>query len=91
MSTVLPANVAAYFESLVPVVQYDLLESETLSPANVVEFDFKEHKSLEWKIIDQLKNMGYETHNAILNLGTIFVLASIYLIKVFIFLLFSLI
>jgi len=44
MSTILPANVAAYFESLVPVVQFDLLEQfDENNPVNVIPFDYDAH------------------------------------------------
>ena len=72
MSTILPANVQAYFESLIPTVQFDLMEIiEPLSPTNYVEFDIPKHKNLEWKLLDQLEDMGYETHNTVLNLGSV--------------------
>ena len=53
MSTILPANVQAYFESLIPIVQFDILEFiDALSPTNFVDFDIPAHTDLEWKLLD---------------------------------------
>ena len=53
MSTILPANVQAYFESLIPIVQFDLLEAvDAFNLNNFVDFDMEIHEKMEWKLLD---------------------------------------
>ena len=70
MSTVAPANVISMWNIILPVVNYDVLESipviETLFP------DSEEEMDKDKNIIDQMKDIGYDSFNVVLNLGTLF-------------------
>ena len=36
-------------------------------------------------MLDQMEDLGYETHNAILNLGSLFIFGSLYILKVILY------
>ena len=81
----MPANVNSFLQVLVPVVQFDILDS-SWTTEHILEFDADYLEKTSEGIPDQTKNLGYETHNAVLNLGSIGIFSFLYYAK-FLFLL----
>lgn len=79
MSVVFPGNVISFFEILIPVVMFDLLEKVEL----VQQFfpDSADDAEKLQGIINQMSDIGYDSYNPILNLGTIALFLSLYLSK----------
>lgn len=76
MAIPIPPNVITMFEILIPVVMFDVLEG----------IDFFENlfdSDEEADVLDQMKQIGYETSNTIKNLGTLYVLMLVYFLKLF--------
>ena len=81
---IIPANVSAFFSRLIPVATFDILDSGWTTEL-VFEFDEEMHDTLEPEIFDQLESLGYETHNALLNLGSLSIYSFVYLVRLMIF------
>ena len=86
---IVPPNVGSYYETVIPIVTFDILES-TYSTELVLEFDndLQEEKSID--IFDQMKDLGYSNHNLIQIIGSLgilmlihFILAIIYIIVLY--------
>jgi len=75
----MPANAIMFFETMIPVVMFDILEElgwlEKLFP------DSKDDADPYMLTIRQIRDIGYESFNIFLNLGTISVLCALYIIK----------
>jgi len=76
----MPANVNSFLQVLVPVVQFDILDS-SWTTEYIFEFDEDYLEETSKGIPDQTKNLGYETHNAVLNLGSIGIFSFLYYAK----------
>lgn len=76
LGILVPSNVSAYFQSVVPLFTFDFLPSE-LTTEYVFDFDFPEQRILEVEILDQMENLGYNTHNSIIILGSLGLMAFI--------------
>jgi hypothetical protein len=85
LQILVPANVSVFYEMLIPFLQFDILDSQWTTEL-VMDFDFPEHRNMEDKILDQMRNLGYETHSSILNLGSMWLFAMFYFISLFVFL-----
>ena len=64
-----PANVCTFHEIILPFVMFEFLEPEHSSRL-ILSFDDDNNQH---EMFDQMADLGYETHNSILNLGSIFV------------------
>lgn len=82
---VVPANVCRYLEVVKPIVVYDLLPSEWIRSI-LFTFDMVQHRFFQKDMLDQMEDLGYNTHNAIIILGSIWVYALYYLGKLLIYL-----
>ena len=80
ITIVLPANVSAFFSILIPIATFDVFDSGWTTEL-IFKFDKKMHETLEPEIFDQIETLGYETHNALLNLGSLAIFSSTYLIR----------
>jgi len=69
---IMPPNVSTLFNKLIPTVTFDVLESEYTTEV-LLDFEYEKHREVEIEIFDQIRDLGYETHNAIFNLGSLFV------------------
>ena len=58
------------------MVTFDIFSSEWTTELILV-FDWEKHRSMESLIFDQMRDLGYETHNSIINLGSLFILSAI--------------
>ena len=80
MSTVAPSNVIAMWNIMIPIVMFDLLESipviQELFPESEIEM------SENTSVLDQMRDIGYDSFNTVLNLGSLFVAILLYLIRV---------
>ena len=56
-----PANVCSLYEMILPFVMFEILEPDNSSML-ILEFDEKNNKQ---EIYDQMRDLGYETHNSI--------------------------
>ena len=74
-----PANFQNFNNFLVPIVTFELLDS-AFTTELVYNFDDVKHQILRQTTLEQLENLGYETHNSILNLGSTFLFFCCYLI-----------
>jgi len=80
LQILVPGNVTMFFSAIIPIAMFDVLESEELSPRRIMNFDDEDENGGD--IFDQMRDLGYETHSSILNLGTLFVLLVIYFCQV---------
>lgn len=83
MSIVFPGNIMTFFEILIPVVMFDLLEN-----FEVIQQLFPDSSGDAEKlqgIINQMSDIGYDSYNPLLNLGTIGLFLGLYFVKLFIF------
>jgi len=81
MQVILPANVAEFYGFLIPIAMFDVVEvffAEDIP----LEFDHDGQESLNNKLLDQMQDLGYDSHNSVLNLGTIAVFSFIYYVRV---------
>lgn len=81
MYIILPGNVALFFSIILPFVMFDFLETEYTTEV-VFTFDYDGQERLNYKILDQMKDLGYRTHNSMLNLGSLFIFVVLYFLKV---------
>ena len=86
MSIIPPGNVLTMFKIVVPVIMFDIMESITyfqdLWPDS--EQDMLLSPNLK---LTQLIDIGYDSFNPILNLGTLFVLVLLYILESILFVL----
>ena len=71
-SVVIPGNVAMMFSLMVPVVMYDILDSSYTSEF-FLTFDWDGQEEESSSIRSQVRDLGYGSHNSILNLGSVLV------------------
>jgi hypothetical protein len=79
LQVLVPGNVTMFFSAIIPVAMFDVLESEELSPRKLLDFDDEDENGGD--IFDQMRDLGYETHSSVLNLGTLFVLLIFYALQ----------
>jgi len=81
LHVVMPANVSEFFGLILPIAMFDIIES-TYSTELIMEFDFvAEAEFAEEGILGQMRDLGYEQHNAILNLGSLAIFSFLYYVK----------
>jgi len=80
-SVVIPGNVAMMFSLMVPVVMYDILDSSYTSEL-LLTFDWDGQEEESSSIRSQVRDLGYGSHNSILNLGSVLVFVCFYFIEV---------
>ena len=83
LNTLLPGNVVMFFQFLYPIVTFDVLQPEW-STELIFEFDEEMQEELEDTRSDQISDLGYESHNSVLNLGSIGVALCLYILQLFI-------
>ena len=59
---IIPANVSAFFQIILPVVQFDLLDPEWTTEL-IMEFDEEPEEDfledISYKVFDQMQDLGY--------------------------------
>ena len=85
LKTLIPANVASFFALILPIVQFDLIPPEW-STELVLDFDDELSEDFEEKfdtsVFDQMKDLGYESHNSLRLLGSLFIFALMYYVRI---------
>jgi hypothetical protein len=88
MLILIPPNVSSFFSLILPVVQFDLLDPEWTTEL-IFKFDENPEESFgdefEMKVFDQMKDLGYETHNSVRLLGSLLIFKVLWLVRVFIY------
>jgi hypothetical protein len=73
MNIIMPANVSTFFQAIVAIVNFDIL-----SDFGIIEmmfnFDDEQQDYNNIFMLDQMEDLGYDSHNAIVILGTMGVL-----------------
>ena len=81
LMTLIPANVASFFSLILPIVQFDLIPPEW-SYELVLNFDDDLNEEFlekfDTSVFDQMKDLGYESHNSLRLLGSLFIFALLY-------------
>lgn len=81
-SIVIPGNVAQMFEILIPIAMFDAL-ADMNKPILVEIFGEQDPNTFKAsRSLDQMTDLGYESYNPLINLGTIGVLLFFYLLQV---------
>ena len=86
LSIPVPGNMSMFCNTVFPIVMFDVLEQiESVDASLIFEFDFEGQENLKDSTLDQMEDLGYETHNSILNLSTLYFVLMFYFIKVLLF------
>ena len=72
LSVIVPGNVSNFLAILLPVVQFDLFDS-SWTTEKIYSFDTEAQEELKELILDQMEDLGYDSHNSILLLGSIYI------------------
>ena len=67
------------YEMILPFVMFEILEPENSSRL-ILDFDDDNNKQ---EMFDQMRDLGYETHNSIQNLGSLSIFQLIYTCRLF--------
>ena len=79
-SIVVPSNVIMLFRLLIPIVMFDLLEQFQL--LQQIFPDSEEDSELYMGSYSQIRDIGYDSLNIFMNLGTLAFLSAMYFLKV---------
>jgi len=79
-SIVVPSNVIMLFSLLIPIVMFDLLEQFEL--LQQIFPDSEEDSELYMGSYSQIRDIGYDSLNIFMNLGTLAFLSAMYFLKV---------
>ena len=77
---IMPANVSEFFGLILPVAMFDIIES-SYSTELIMDFDYVNESNEAETILGQMRDLGYEQHNAILNLGSLAIFSFLYYVK----------
>lgn len=84
-SIALPGNVILFLEKTIPIVMFDIIKEDwRINPTNHFEFD-EEHNALRTddpRFTAQMADIGYDTHNFLNNVGSVYIFFSIYMVRV---------
>jgi len=81
LSNKFPANVKFFYSVLLPLANLELIPPEYSS---LLIFEIS--ADLDFPFSDSLEEMGFETHNMILNMGSLFVILFVYTCGLFVLL-----
>ena len=84
MNILVPSNAMEYFKHVVPIVTFDILSAfdqynDFLSNMSSRELDFEEEEKLN--ISDQIQELGYDTHNVYVGIGSLCVVITLLFMK----------
>ena len=86
LKPVLPANVLKVMTNILPIVSFDLIESE-YSTDLIFDFedpDNKFYKDFSDTAFGQMQDIGYESHNSIKILGSMFIFKMVFFLRLFV-------
>ena len=68
-----------------PIVLFDVMENDyDINASTFMQFYLEKREELATKMQDQLRDLGFENHNAFLNLGTISFVVFFTLVQLFV-------
>ena len=74
------------FQITIPIVMFDIFENDfRIGMDAFLEFDEEKQEEMTENSLDQANDLGYDSHNGIILLGTMAILYFLYFIKLFIF------
>ena len=79
MNVVHPANVMNFYFIMIPIVMFDILSDLPWFEPYFRDFDMGDWQN---NIRDQMADLGYDTHNPLINLKTLVVLQMLYLSRI---------
>ena len=80
MSIIAPGNVVTMFNIMIPIVMFDVMESLNLWDGVFPDSEIEMKNNND--VLDQMKDIGYDSFNPILNLGTLFFMICVYILRV---------
>ena len=89
MKTLIPANVLYMNKILIAIAMFDIFEPEWTTDY-LYDYDEKKVEVFEELVIDQIKDIGYETPYVIKSMGSISIFTAFYLAKTCVFIVFYL-
>ena len=84
LSIMMPANVSGFFSIILPIVTFDIIDPEW-STELLFDFDEPGQERLNIHILDQMQDLGYDSHNSMLNLGSLALFSFVYYVRLFMF------
>ena len=88
-SSALPGNVILFLQRVIDIVMFDIVKEEwKINPTNIMEFDqvgneyTKDEQARMFP--GQMQEIGYENHNFIQNVGSLYLFIAIYIFKLII-------
>lgn len=85
LQILVPANVIMVFQVIITIAMFDILENDYgIGLELFMNFDDKGQEEISIDIRDQIKDMGYGSHNTINNLSTLAILIVLYFFKLII-------
>ena len=84
INVVFPGNLQMLFKIMIPIVMFDVF-GQDLTTQIQLQFEYDEQGELSKNLLSQLVDLGYESDNAILNLGSVIVFLITYVMEVFAF------
>ena len=82
---ILPGNVMMFMQIILPIVMFDVIEPFerfNISLDSLFNFDFKKRSETSQEILNQMRELGYQTHNSLTNLSALSVAIIIYFLRV---------
>ena len=70
MRILVPPNVSCYFQTVVPIITFDVLPAD-YSTELILNFDRDSQEKIKDRILGQMQDLGYENHNLIQILGSL--------------------
>lgn len=80
MRIIIPSNVSQLFSIIIPIAMFDILDAEWTTEL-IFDFDEDKQDELQDQMLDQTIDIGYETHNSMLNLGSLAIFTSLWFFK----------
>ena len=83
-----PAVVSMFFEIIIPIAMFDLLENDYgINTSLFLNYDDAGQESIPW-FNNQLQDLGYGNHNLIENLNTLIIIFVLYFVQLILILFF---
>jgi hypothetical protein len=89
MMIFIPANVSMFFSHILPIVQFDLIPPEysyelfLTFEEDPADIDFVSR--FDETVFDQMQDLGYDSNNSLQLLGSLFIFAVFYFLRVILF------
>ena len=87
LNIIIPGNVMMFMQIVLPIVMFDILEpleSMGISIDFLFSFDVEARTNTSEEILHQMRELGYQTHNSVLNLSALSVAILVYFLRLFV-------